>query len=686
MSSWFRNLTVAQKLYAVIGVVAVLLVTELIVLRYSIYTLSALRSFAQIESSWFGAQKNASLNLYQYAVTGDVGYYLDYEQSLRVPEGYRKGREALEACRDLNACPELMRKAREGYILAGIPPEEADGLIRVMRHFRRFSGARGAGNMQRRADAVMEEFTAIGTQIHLLMQDPNRSSSEVRALLRQVDRLNEEFAEIRRTFTRRMGETAALLEKAMVWLLVIVVLSFGSVIFLIVYRLISSFRVRIQEVKDVAQQVAKGDLSARIQVGSQDEMGAMADGLNHMIEELEVSHGRQAQAESASRLKNLFLANMSHEVRTPLGVILGMIDVLKTGQMGEEDRLRYLQVIERTGKSLQAIIDDILDISKIEAGHLEINKAVFELSDFTEELNQNLQLLAERSRNQLVFQIPSSLPRRIFSDRVRLRQILTNLVSNGLKFTHEGQVTIQGLIEDGRLVFLVRDTGIGIPHQERDRLFKPFSQVDHGSNRKYGGTGLGLLLSKKLAQAMGGDLVLLETQPGLGSTFKVTLGRDAMMESYLESPTLRLSGKEDWMINKAEEVDQTLKGKRVLLVEDSLDNQMLVQLFLRRKGMSIDCANNGQEGIEKASLKPYDLILMDMQMPVVDGYAATEELRRRGIHAPIVALTAHAMKEDREHCLEVGCNDYLTKPIDPPLFYRTLARQFEAAAGDAAPS
>jgi hypothetical protein len=321
-------------------------------------------------------------------------------------------------------------------------------------------------------------------------------------------------------------------------------------------------------------------------------------------------------------------------------------------------------VIEQTGYSLQQIINDILDISKVEAGHLDIHKSQFPLAEFTEELRLNLQLLATRGKNRLIFRPTGPLPEVIVSDRMRLRQILTNLVGNGLKFTHDGEVSVEYGSQDGILSFRVRDSGIGIPETERDRLFKPFSQVDHASNRKYGGTGLGLLLSKRLAQSLGGDIKLESSSPGKGSVFCLTL---PLVEA------LAPAGASIGTADDRSDNFQKLRGKRILLVEDSPDNQMLIQLFLGKKDVTVDFANNGAEGIEKATHNIYDLVLMDMQMPVVDGYTATEELRHRGYAIPIIALTAHAMKEDRERCMRVGCNDYMTKPIDKTVFYRTLS-------------
>lgn len=665
MRNWLRDLSIAKKLYAVVGLMALLVVIEVLTLRYALNTLSTLRVFVETAGNWNDAQKNAVIHLYNYANTFDDSYYEKYLKDLKVPKGMKKARIALEACENINRCPKQMQEATLGYTDAKVPVDDVPRFIFMVRHLRGFPYMNSAVSSHRKGDQLLTDFEVAGTKLKQEIDGPRRRQ-KINETLKEINELNMGFTEVYRAFSDRVASGARFLQLALTSLLGFSIFIFGSIAIYIIYSLVRYFNRTIEEIKEVATKVGQGDFSQRIQVRSKDGLGKMAQRLNNMISDMRVSIQKKEQAESANQVKSLFLANMSHEVRTPLGVILGLIEFLKDPLLISAKRQKYIEIIEKTGHNLQQIINDILDISKVEAGYLDIHKVRFNLKDFISEINQNLQLLSEKGKNKLEF-IPSEpLPLYIDSDRIRLRQILINVIGNGLKFTHEGTVTVFYGVRNNQLFFEIQDTGIGIPNEERDRLFKPFSQIDHSASRKYGGTGLGLLLSKRLAQSLGGDISLISSAPKRGSTFGVTLPVDTQASPEKFEAIQNQNDLPETNLEK-------LKGKHILLVEDSPDNQMLIQLFLEEKQVYLDYANNGQEGIEMASHNSYDLVLMDMQMPLVDGYTATEELRRSGYNVPIIALTAHAMKEDREHCLRVGCNDYMTKPIDPVSFYKTLA-------------
>jgi signal transduction histidine kinase/CheY-like chemotaxis protein len=363
------------------------------------------------------------------------------------------------------------------------------------------------------------------------------------------------------------------------------------------------------------------------------------------------------QAANASRLKSAFIKNISHEIRTPLDAILGFTELMKDSS-SEKERSEFSKIILRNGKSLTKLFDDILELSKIETGELEIKHQVFNLENI---VNEVIELYYETTQIKGISislePVPVEMPTLIKSDAKRIRQILINLVGNAVKFTSEGSVRIriQPLFKADKISQIqlsIQDSGIGLSHEQISKLFLPFSPGDESSTRKYTGSGLGLALSKRLANALGGDIQLVQSELGEGSTFIATF--EAQVAKDLAA---------------VKKQNRTIK---VLLVEDVLDNQILVKLNLSKRGFEVEIANNGQEGVQKARSQDFDVILMDMQMPILDGYAATEKLRQEGYNKPIIALTAHSMLEEKMRTHSVGCNAHLTKPFDFENLSRTI--------------
>jgi CheY-like chemotaxis protein len=348
---------------------------------------------------------------------------------------------------------------------------------------------------------------------------------------------------------------------------------------------------------------------------------------------------------------------------------------LKDPNISWNERLKYNETIEKTGKNLLRIINDILDVSKVESGHLDIEKTSFSLPDFLNELLMMMRVKAENVGNDLNFIKQGEVQEKIHTDRIRLRQVLVNLINNALKFTEHGSVTMTYSQQGNKIIFQISDTGRGISTEQQERIFVNFAQVDE--NKKTEGTGLGLGISKRLAQALGGDVILKESVLGKGSVFEAFIYLDNGQEAVVAAQPVKKPA--DNVKKLSLEIDENiLQGKKVLVVEDVIDNQMLTKLYLARKGMKVQFANNGAEGVQKALEDSFDLILMDMQMPVMDGYTATKQLREKGFRKPIIALTAHAMKEDREKCLQAGCDDYLTKPLDSNVLYQAISKNLSA--------
>ncbi len=373
------------------------------------------------------------------------------------------------------------------------------------------------------------------------------------------------------------------------------------------------------------------------------------------------------EAEKANQLKSAFLANMSHEIRTPLGVMMGFSDLISDPEISSVEKKQYAQTIKRNGEQLSLLINDILDLSKVEAGHLKVEIIDFSLRTVIEEVLSVMNVKAMEKGLRLSLKIDTSIMDQITSDPTRLRQILFNMLSNAVKFTAKGEITLSAVHNDGMLELEVQDTGIGIAKESQTELFKPFHQADESITRKFGGTGLGLALSKRLAKLLGGNLSLKESILGQGSTFKL------IVKNQMSNPS-RESVKKKKAEPAVADANQSLDGVSVLLVEDSPDNQHLISRILIKRGAKVEFADNGLVGVEKALQGHYDILLMDIQMPVLDGYSATQRLREAGYRIPIIALTAHAMSEVRKKCLDVGCTDHLPKPVNIGDLVSTVAK------------
>ena len=386
--------------------------------------------------------------------------------------------------------------------------------------------------------------------------------------------------------------------------------------------------------------------------------------LSGMAFALDISDRKKAEEaiENANRAKTQFLANMSHEIRTPLGVIAGFTDVALDPSQHESEKQNALLRIKKNSELLTELVNDILDLSKVEANKLDLEIKEVETIKFLNDLADSLSLKAKEKGLNLCVSANTSVPNIIKTDELRLRQILYNIIGNAIKFTEHGSIRVnvkyqteeKGLT--GKLIFQVQDTGIGISKEQASKLFKPFSQADSSTTRKYGGTGLGLALSKKLAEILGGNLELKSSELNKGSLFEISVSVSPTDRSELvihKSTTINYS-KQEILLN----------GLKVLVVEDSLDMQALVSKYLRSAKAEIEIANNGREGIEKAVRNNFDIVLMDISMPELDGFEATHKLRARGYKKPIIAMSAHAMKEEKERAIKTGFDDYITKPMN----------------------
>lgn len=406
--------------------------------------------------------------------------------------------------------------------------------------------------------------------------------------------------------------------------------------------------------------------------------------------ELELERAKE-EALAASRAKSEFLAHMSHEIRSPLTAILGFADNLLEPRVGPDEIVAAAETIKRNGQHLLEIVNDILDISKIESCRFEVDQIDCSPAQVILDVLEVLQPRARSKGLQLELDWVPGIPATITSDSVRLKQILLNLVSNAIKFTKQGEVRIQvkliqvphlnGLSEH-RLQFTVTDSGIGMNREQVHNLFIAYQQGGSWVSRTYGGTGLGLAISRELARKLGGD-ILVESTPGQGSRFTVTV-RTGPLEGV---PRLNTPEEGDALsLSRSTARLQSVRLEcRILLAEDGPDNRRLLSYLLCKAGAEVTLAEDGQQAVELATAaeaegKPFDLILMDMIMPGMDGAQATRTLRAAGLSVPIVALTANAMSGVRQQCLAAGCNDFATKPIDRSTLLTTIRKWLKPAA------
>ena len=390
----------------------------------------------------------------------------------------------------------------------------------------------------------------------------------------------------------------------------------------------------------------------------------------------------QQYAELANQQKGEFLANMSHEIRTPMTAILGYVDLLADRATPATEHRQFVTTIKRSANHLLQIINDILDVSKIDAGQMTVEQIPCSPAAIARDVVALFRPHAEEKGIAFNLRFDGAVPVTMQSDPTRLKQVLSNLVGNAIKFTESGSVNVtvglDGTPEAPLLRFDVKDSGIGISATEQAKLFRPFSQADSGTTRRFGGSGLGLNIANRLAIMLGGGITVASV-PRLGSIFTARVATGDLSGVDFEAPLEHHDDRSTPPPRMPGSEERALEGVQILVAEDGRDNQRLIALHLRRAGAIVEVAENGQLAVDRLLHAPHlphvDVVLMDMQMPVLDGYAATARLRREGYFGPVIGLTAHAMEGDRQKVLAAGCDDYVTKPIDTALLFAAISRQ-----------
>ncbi|BBP45470.1 hypothetical protein THMIRHAS_08430 [Thiosulfatimonas sediminis] len=422
--------------------------------------------------------------------------------------------------------------------------------------------------------------------------------------------------------------------------------------------------------QDVSERIRQEEKKAEIA----EQLKKYQQHLEQLVEE------RTHELTLANSAKRDFLANMSHEIRTPMNVIIGLSHLALKTDLNPKQR-DYLNKIHRASNSLLGLINDILDFSKIEAGKMALENIHFKLQDSLDFINTLTIDHINRKQLSLFIDVFPDVPNQLIGDPLRINQIILNLVNNAIKFTQQGEIRIQ--VESIRkepdqitLKFSIIDSGIGMTLKQSEKLFQAFTQADTSTTRNYGGTGLGLAICKSLTELMGGK-IWVESRPNHGSTFTFTANLGLPSEQSLSTPTFNSADKSTHNTPKnAETVLKNLKARQILLVEDNEINQQVASELLEQVNIQVSIANNGKQALKKIHDQDYDLVLMDIQMPVMDGYQATQSIRQQAQFAelPIIAMTANAMREDQQKCHEAGMNDFIAKPIEPNELYQKLAK------------
>lgn len=651
MKAW-KDLPLSKKLYMIYGALGFIIVLQFAAFACSLYIISSIRAYVASESNWSKAQRDAVHNLQTYVITEEELYYV------RFWEGLQTALDAKKARLELGKANPNLDYVHKKLIEVGIHSNDVTKITSFYQNFHGIDFFKKAVKLWQIGDKYIEDLISVAESIYNKMKTRELTRLEKEQEIKKISLLNSKLNKTEREFSSVLSDTSREAESVLSNFLLGFIVFIGVVCFFLVHFITKRFAKMIREVKNKTMLIGKGDFDQFIKVESNDELGQLSANINMMTQNIKKNIGLRINAEESNKLKSLFLANMSHEIRTPLNAIVGFADLLKKDDVPKNKRKEYLSIIESTGRNLAIIINDILDISKIESGFLNIQKEDTNLHRLLNSVEKLLRLKAKEEGIKLRFIKDDRLPEFISVDTCRLKQVLTNILSNAIKFTKEGEVILEArLNQNNFLQFDIMDSGIGIPEAHFETIFNIFQQVHNAPSYQFGGTGLGLPLSRKLAKLMGGDLVLVSSRVDHGSHFRILVPYVKVLRPKIQ--------KEKQMEFSLSQSAGLLKDLSVLVVDDAKENRTLLRAILEDEGCRVMEAEDGIAGVNSALDQSFDIIFMDIQMPRMDGFEATQKIREFDKSTPIIALTAYSHKDAFDKCIDCGFNDVLVKPVYP---------------------